>query len=595
MGNYRLSTRQLWRLKTLAASLAILPTLAFSAVLPDCEVAIIGGGPGGLHTAYQLTKPGNPSGIAANRICLFEKKPHLGGRIEDIDFSNPTDINPSPTDNNVVGTGAYRFQQNHYTYDLMKQFKVDFKESFDSTASLGLAPHPPYTNGNLFGYGASDFFKPYDATLTDDDVWNKLLCGAQTKPDTKGCPRYATLMSSKYRDSTSLSYLNSLISPTDAALFTDMFRFHADFYPLNLDPRNSFYDTVAYLEYNARDWNTGPTLYAIPGFSALVNKLAQSITGHGGRIYPNQTVTFIDRFNINSSNEHFILTMQNGDVQNTVRAKRVIIATTHGAIKDMASHIGGGNVIGTITDALEYKMVAPVSAVTITNKWAGKWWERRVKPDSALEYPVPPAPELAAGEPPILRTNTTIRSDDGYCLNSLEFPYTTHQNDLRITRTVYVDIPPCVHKWLKLWNNGANIAGTNAQIRNVLRKLYPNVFDRSGTEPKLFGTTPSLNNTHLTYHPEGWYYLKKGAFKRGITNQKVLGWSLSPIPGAKLYLVGDAWNNEFSSWSNGAYLSSIAVLNQHFHFNIKTRPLPNVHCADGVISDDTTPNCPALY
>ena len=44
----------------------------------DCEVAIVGGGAGGLHTAFRLA-PELKSGV-----CLFEREATLGGRILDV-------------------------------------------------------------------------------------------------------------------------------------------------------------------------------------------------------------------------------------------------------------------------------------------------------------------------------------------------------------------------------------------------------------------------------------------------------------------------------------------------------------------------------
>jgi ribulose 1,5-bisphosphate synthetase/thiazole synthase len=44
-----------------------------------CDVAIIGGGPGGVHTAYKLTT----QHLTPGPVCLFEMKDHLGGRVGD--------------------------------------------------------------------------------------------------------------------------------------------------------------------------------------------------------------------------------------------------------------------------------------------------------------------------------------------------------------------------------------------------------------------------------------------------------------------------------------------------------------------------------
>lgn len=50
-----------------------------------CEVAIVGGGVGGLHTAFRLAPE------LGEGVCLFEKEAVLGGRIHDVamDESDP--------------------------------------------------------------------------------------------------------------------------------------------------------------------------------------------------------------------------------------------------------------------------------------------------------------------------------------------------------------------------------------------------------------------------------------------------------------------------------------------------------------------------
>lgn len=67
----------------------------------DCEVAIVGGGAGGVHTAYKLTNP--PAGTtvtgitAGSGVCVFEKNDYLGGRLKDIQLG--------PNANDLYGTG----------------------------------------------------------------------------------------------------------------------------------------------------------------------------------------------------------------------------------------------------------------------------------------------------------------------------------------------------------------------------------------------------------------------------------------------------------------------------------------------------------
>src|SRR4029079_19438392 len=43
-----------------------------------CDIVVVGGGAGGLHTAFRLGETMGP------KVCLFEKENQLGGRIKDV-------------------------------------------------------------------------------------------------------------------------------------------------------------------------------------------------------------------------------------------------------------------------------------------------------------------------------------------------------------------------------------------------------------------------------------------------------------------------------------------------------------------------------
>src|SRR4029079_1856615 len=113
--------------------------------------------------------------------------------------------------------------------------------------------------------------------------------------------------------------------------------------------------------------------------------------------------------------------------------------------------------------------------------------------------------DLAVGAPPIRRADTTIMPN-GYCINSIEMPYTTHHDDLKVTRTVYSDNRTCVDKNLTLYGAGgaAGEAALNDELLQSLRILFPAVFDASANEPK-------IAKTYVNVHDEAWFYLKTGA------------------------------------------------------------------------------------
>ena len=68
---------------TFSAALLAVSTLAFADDKVNkkpltCEVVILGGGAGGLHTAFRLAP------TMGDKVCLFEKQNRLGGRIYDV-------------------------------------------------------------------------------------------------------------------------------------------------------------------------------------------------------------------------------------------------------------------------------------------------------------------------------------------------------------------------------------------------------------------------------------------------------------------------------------------------------------------------------
>lgn len=73
--------------------------------------------------------------------------------------------------------------------------------------------------------------------------------------------------------------------------------------------------------------------------------------------------------------------------------------------------------------------------------------------------------------------------------------------------------------------------------------------------------------------------MKTGATANGVTNQSVFAWSSNPVPGKKVYLVGDAWYPIGSGWVNASYVSSIRVLREHFGFSaMPTHELLMIQC-----------------
>jgi hypothetical protein len=248
----------------------------------------------------------------------------------------------------------------------------------------------------------------------------------------------------------------------------------------------------------------------------------------------------------------------------TVNAKQVILAVPHGAMTSIT-----GDVVSTITSAKEYGSVTAAKSMQVTHQWDKAWWKGNLRYPNLANVVGGDLPDASA---PILRADTTIMPG-GYCINSIEMPFTEHHDALKVTRTVYSDNRACVEKNLTLYGAGgaAGEQALNAEVKKSLRILFPAVFDGTANEPQIV-------KTDVNTHEEAWFYLKKGATANGVTNKSLFDWSVAPVAGKKIYLVGDSWYPLGSGWSNAAYISSIRVLDTHFGMNIPSHELQPVAC-----------------
>lgn len=521
------------------AMIGMLDSAKVHASTESVDVVIVGGGPGGLHTAWRLTNPpvGANTGVNPEKVVVLEKSDRLGGRIEDVRFG------PGPND--VAGTGAYRMYDNHYTYFLMQELGVDTNIQADFTVLYGMQSPPCGDGGNYFGYADSEFQNLYCASQTPDDIWEALLCGPNVVKDNDGNPIYEEIPG--IGNKSSLQYLKDTVNNDhkDSKYFLDTYRFKGDF----LNP----VDAASYMNYNAADFAGGDIYYANPGFSAAITAMKNATEEQGGRIYLNEGVTSIDEnkdgtFSVKTKHKKF-------------KANYVIIATEHGAIKNIK-----GDVPEAIVKQKEYKYIQPVQAITVTHQWNRKWWNEDLRYPNLSRLADGQLPD---GADPILRdvTNLTV---DGLTINTSELPVFQHWDDLNVVRSMYTDIPDQTEAWLKLYSK-EGIESVNEKIITSLRILYPDLFDGSPNEPQIL-------KSHLTLHKEGWYFLKKNALANGITLPSLLQWSLRPLSNKNVHLVGDAWKPVASGWSAATFMSSQTVLNSFFGMNVNTHELGRITC-----------------
>src|SRR6185369_1561401 len=120
-----------------------------------------------------------------------------------------------------------------------------------------------------------------------------------------------------------------------------------------------------------------------------------------------------------------------------------------------------------------------------------------------------------------------------------------------VTRSVYDDSRTCADFWELTAQRG--IAAVEAEIARGLKYLFPGV------------TIPAPDKTEVKIWPAGWYWLRAGS---PFTNAQIASWAINPLPGEQVSLVGESYNPQRSTWTDGAYKSSINTLNSLYGMNL---------------------------
>jgi len=291
-----------------------------------CDVAIIGGGPGGLHTAFRL----GPQ--LGHKVCLFEKEDRLGGRVYDVsrDPGGP-----------VFGLGALR---------IMETQEVVFALADELGIKYVAAP----LNDDLIssrGYRAFDsdsmrkLAYPF-ASAGEETLYKRLRLG----------PERAN--ASKYPDFR--SYVRAVVGEENYLFLTDVFRFRGDFtYPLSAQGVLGFLD-------EDQDVCCTPS-YPIGGMSEFIRRMERSALQAGARIYKRQPALEVDR-SLGNSGGYRIVTPQY-----VATAKRVVIAVDAGAFQKVQ-----GDIAAAIQAQPQFQDLIGIKVASIAQWWPTAWWKNAI-------------------------------------------------------------------------------------------------------------------------------------------------------------------------------------------------------------------------
>lgn len=298
-----------------------------------CEVAVVGGGAGGLYTAFRLAPD------LGDGVCLFEKEAELGGRIKDVSLNDDPN---APR----VGVGARRIMEGQTVL-------------LNLADELGVELETPPNKADLihargtYSFSKEDLVELYDITPdpsgdTETAFYELLMDG----PERANIGTYSTFE----------SYVRAVVGDEGYAFLHDMSRFRADF-EVPLDARG-------YMDWLDEEWDVCCTpSYPVGGMSSLIRGMQAAAESDGARIFTSEPVSEISR----SDEGGYALVTASQEVH----ADKVVIAVPPAGLDYI-----GGDVVEEIRAQQAYQDIVGVKVVTITQWWETAWYAEIVNPEA---------------------------------------------------------------------------------------------------------------------------------------------------------------------------------------------------------------------
>eukprot|EP01097_Dermamoeba_algensis_P011040 TRINITY_DN8404_c0_g1_i1.p1 TRINITY_DN8404_c0_g1~~TRINITY_DN8404_c0_g1_i1.p1 ORF type:complete len:521 (+),score=112.34 TRINITY_DN8404_c0_g1_i1:66-1628(+) len=383
-------------------------TLPPSLTQVNCDLAIVGAGVAGTHTAHFLAD------LLGDRICVFEAENQVGGRTQDGTGPN----------GETVPLGAIRVMESqHDILDLASTLGIELQFApFQSTRIL--------SRGILTDSQLSlkqQAFQSIKDNLTENDYWDQL----RFSPKRQQASRYLN-----FKD-----YIREVIGNEQYNFLFSVYRFRGDLQNI---------DTRGYLDFLDEEWDVCcEAHYPVRGMSQFAKKFAERATQKGVRFFLNDAVTAI-----NQNGDNITLTTQ----KHKVEAKRVVITATI----DKVALLQGG-VAKAIQEDPHFKALQPVVTVSINHIWPRRWWEeaplfptarRAWTSDNCLNFI-----EIPVHRSGIAENRTRTVYDDGLCSQQwaqiLESQPLSLINErlVKMLRDIYpdVEIPLPTATYHKVW------------------------------------------------------------------------------------------------------------------------------------------------
>jgi len=402
---------------------------------------------------------------------------------------------------------------------------------FEKEAELGGrikdVPMDDEPNSPRFGVGARRVMPQQQVLLDLAAELGLLPAYPSITPDASGDTETAFYEELLFGDSRALAsdygdfrtFIREALGVEAYQFLRDASRFRADFEaPL---------DAEGYMDYLTEEWDVyGDASYPVGGMSAFVRGMADAALADDARVFTSEPVLRIER----AGAGYEVVTGQH-----RASAPKVVVAVPPAALKWIE-----GDVAEDLKAEPELQDILGVKVVTVTQWWPTNWWSQIVDPSDDV---------------PVWRAWTTE-----HCVNFVEIPLEPYASEQLVTRSVYDDDANCVELWQRLWEQG----GEQAVAEEVQRGLEHLFVQNGVTEPADL-VIPQPSRTYVQVWPAAWHWLAAGT---EFSNTDVYDWAVEPLDGEDVALVGEAYNVNRSGWSDGAYKSSIHLLNTKYGLDL---------------------------
>ena len=385
----------------------------------ECDVAILGAGVGGAHSAYRLAS------AYKNNLCIIERENHVGGRTYDIDYNGNVPAAYSETP--IAPVGAARFYAGQSVIKKLADelnityYSYAYQKNLIKTRGRFYTSYADMCTNSYVDLSCEDDADGYNA---QDQLWVRLLDAFRNN---------GSLL---YQLADFHAFCHYTLGDEGTSYLRDSFRFRADF--LNIDP-------YAYMEYTKQDWNVAGTIYyPYFGMSQFAKRMIyQATTMNNARLYLNESILRIDD-NSNTTSD-YLFSVESSSY--TIKAKRLVIAIPPAGWANIEGSIGNE-----IRAHRNFQSILPIKVIIIESYWPRRWWE----------------------EPSMFAADIDRAWTRQNCISFIEI-LSRHpaKKELNLTKTVYDD-GLCTDTWSTLMERSSD-ADLIEEVLRGLRSLFPNV------------------------------------------------------------------------------------------------------------------------